>query len=196
MAHIDYYFTTLSPFAYLAGDGLEKVAAKHGATIAYKPVNFMRVMEEMGGLPVPKRHPSRQAYRLQELPRIARRNGLPINLHPAHWPTDPVPSLSAIIAAQDAGGGDVGALARRFLAACWAEERDIANPILVADALRESGFDPDALDLDAAAAKIEPLSDEAIERGVFGAPFYIVGDEKFWGQDRIAYLDDHLAGLG
>lgn len=195
MAHIDYYFTTLSPFAYLAGDGLERVAAKHGATIAYKPVDFMRVMDEMGGLPVPKRHPSRQAYRLQELPRIAKRQGLPITLHPAHWPTDPVPSIAAIIAAGEVGGGDVGALCRRLLAACWAEEKDIADPALVEAALRASGFDPAALDLEAAAARIGPLTDEAIERGVFGAPFYIVGDEKFWGQDRVAYLDDHLAAL-
>lgn len=196
MAHIDYYFTPLSPFAYLAGDGLETIAAKHGATIAYHPVNFMRVMETMGGLPVPKRHPARQSYRLQELPRIARRNGLPLTLHPAHWPTDPVPASAAIIAAERAGGGDVGALARALLAACWAEEKDIADQAVVDAAVKNAGFDPAALDIEAAKAEIEPLTDKAIQAEVFGAPFYIVDGEKFWGQDRLVYLDDHLGGMG
>ncbi len=108
MAHIDYYFTPLSPFAYLAGDGLEVLAAKHGATIAYKPVNAGRLMEAMGGLPVPKRHPSRQAYRLQELPRIAKRAGVPITMHPAHWPTDQSRAAAAIIAAEGRASADQG----------------------------------------------------------------------------------------
>jgi 2-hydroxychromene-2-carboxylate isomerase len=194
MAHIDYYFTPLSPFAYLAGDRLEKVAAKHGATIAYKPVNFMRVMDAMGGLPVPKRHPARQKYRLQELPRIAKRNGLPLNLQPAHWPTNPVPATSAILAAAARGGGDIGKLSQRLLAACWAEEKDIADPDVVSSCLVECGFELTALELGAAEARIEPLTDEAIARGVFGAPWYAVGDQDFWGQDRVEYLDDHLAG--
>lgn len=195
MAHIDYYFTPLSPFAYLAGDGLETIAAKHGATVAYKPVNFMRLMEAMGGLPVPKRHPARQEYRLQELPRIAKRVGLPLVVHPAHWPTDAGYATAAIIAADAAGGGDVGALSQALLRACWAEETDIADRAVVDGALTDAGFDPAALDVEAASARIEPLTDEAIEAGVFGAPFYIVEGEKFWGQDRLTYLDDHLGEI-
>ncbi|WP_340107874.1 2-hydroxychromene-2-carboxylate isomerase [Pikeienuella sp. HZG-20] len=194
MPHIDYYLTPLSPFCYLAGDRLERIAAAHGASIAYKAIDFGRAMAAMGGLPVSKRPVARQEYRLQELPRIAKRNGLPITLHPAHWPTDGAPATAAILAADAAGGGDVGALARRILAACWAEEKDIADPAVIEAALRASGFDPAALDFDAAKERIEILTDEAIARGVFGAPFYIVGEEKFWGQDRLAYLDDHLAG--
>lgn len=194
MPHIDYYFTPLSPFAYLAGDRLERIAATHGARITYKAIDFGRALTAMGGLPVAKRSAARQEYRLQELPRIAKRNGMPITLHPAHWPTDGAPSTAAILAAEAAGGGDVGALARRLLAACWAEEKDIADPEVIATALRASGFDPEALNIAAAKERIAPLTDEAIERGVFGAPFYIVGEQKFWGQDRLAYLDDHLAG--
>ncbi|MEX2521084.1 MAG: 2-hydroxychromene-2-carboxylate isomerase [Paracoccaceae bacterium] len=197
MPHIDYYFTPLSPFAYLAGDGLEKIAARHGATIAYKAVNLGRAMSEFGGLPVPRRHPARQEYRLQEIPRIAKRNGMPITLHPKHWPTDPIPATSAILAAAAAGNGDVGGLSQRLLAACWAQEKDIADQAVVDGALVASGFDPSKLDMAAAAARIEPLTDEAIKRGVFGAPFYILDDgAKFWGQDRLVYLEDHLAGKG
>ena len=104
MAHIDYYLFTLSPFTYLAGDGLEEVAKKHGATVTYKPFGLLKVFEETGTLPPGQRHPSRQAHRLQELARISKMTGLPLNLRPAHWPTNPVPSMSAIIAAQEAGG--------------------------------------------------------------------------------------------
>ena len=140
MAHIDYYFTPLSPFAYLAGDGLEKIAEKYGATIAYKPVNAGRLMSETGGLPVPQRHPSRQAYRLQDLPRIAKRAGLAINLQPAHWPTDQSRAISAVLAAK---GGDTGRLAQVLARACWAEDKDIADQAVIDAALIEAGFDTD-----------------------------------------------------
>ena len=192
MAHIDYYFTPLSPFAYLAGDGLEKIAAKYSASIAYKPVNAGRLMNETGGLPVPQRHPSRQAYRLQDLPRIARHAGLAINLQPAHWPTDQSRAIAANYAAT---GGDTGALAQALARAVWAEDKDIADQAVIDAALAETGFAPASVDYDAGAAQIEPVTDEALAAGVFGFPFYVVEGERFWGQDRLPYLEDHLADL-
>lgn len=196
MAHIDYYFTPLSPFAYLAGDGLERIAAKHGATIAYKPCDMGRVLGETGGLPVGKRHPSRQAYRLQDLPRVAKGAGLTINLQPAHWPTDGTLATAAILAVAEAGG-DAGAVARALMAACWAEDKDIADPKVVDAAVARGGAEVDAHDIEAAKSRIAPLTEEAIAAGVFGAPFYIVdGDERFWGQDRLPYVDQYLAEIG
>ncbi|MEM9011971.1 MAG: 2-hydroxychromene-2-carboxylate isomerase [Pseudomonadota bacterium] len=197
MAHIDYFTFTLSPFAYLAGLELEEVAAKHGATITYKPFALLKVFERTGGTPPGERHISRQSYRAQDLPRVARRKGMPFNLQPAHWPTNPVPSCAAIIAAQEAGGGDLGALTHGFLRACWGEERDVADDAVVRDVLAAAGFDPDLADqgLLSGAEAFERNTEEAVTRHVFGAPFYLVGEEAFWGQDRIPYLDDHLASL-
>ncbi|MEL7214719.1 MAG: 2-hydroxychromene-2-carboxylate isomerase [Pseudomonadota bacterium] len=197
MAHIDYFLFPLSPFTYLAGQGLEEVAAKHGATITYKPFALMKVFEETGTPPVPQRHPSRQAYRLQELERIAKRNALPITMKPAHWPTNPVPAMAAIIAAQSAGGGDVGLLSFALLRACWAEDKDIAQDDVITACLKEAGFNPEigTMALLTGADVIERNTNEALERNVFGAPSYVVGDQVFWGQDRLAYLDDHLASL-
>jgi 2-hydroxychromene-2-carboxylate isomerase len=199
---IDYYFTPLSPFTYLAGDRLERIAEAREAEIDYHPVDMARIFEAVGGLPVHKRHPSRQAYRLQELERIARRTGMPINLHPAHWPTDPLPASLAIIAAQEAarenGGGDPGAVARALLEACWARDLDIADPKVVAEALSDAGFPADLVqgEREARAREIYAAdTDRALEAGVFGAPFYIVGDARFWGQDRLSYLDEHLDRL-
>lgn len=194
MPQIDYFFIPLSPFSYLAGDGLERIAAKHGAKITYKPFNLMKVFEQTGGVPPAQRHPSRQAYRLQELARVAKRQGLPINLKPAHWPTNAAPSCFAIIAAQEAGGGDLGALVHGLMAACWAEERDIAQDDVIRDCLSKAGFDPALADagLLKGAEVFERNTEEAITRGVFGAPTYLVDDQVFWGQDRLSYLDDYL----
>lgn len=198
MAHIDYFTITLSPFAYLAGQGLEEVAKKHGATITYKPFNLMQVFEQTGGTPPAKRHPARQAYRMQELARIAKRNSLPINLKPAHFPSNPAPSCYALIAAQNAGGGDLGGLCHAFLRACWAEDKDLAEDDVVRACLQAYGFDPKLADsgLLSGAQAFEKNTEEALQRNVFGAPSYVVGDQVFWGQDRLSYLDDYLSEIG
>ncbi|MEQ8901894.1 MAG: 2-hydroxychromene-2-carboxylate isomerase [Roseovarius sp.] len=197
MAHIDYYFSTLSPFAYLAGAGLEEIAARHGASVTYKPLDIMALFARTGGTAPAERHPSRNAYRAQELPRQARKRGLPLNLKPAHWPTNPAPSSYAIIAAQNAGGGDVGALVQSVLRACWAEERDIAEDAVVRECLQQAGFDPALADtgLLSGAETYATNLEEAVNAGVFGAPFYVVDSgQSFWGQDRLEDLDLHLAG--
>lgn len=197
MAMIDYYFATLSPYAYLAGDRLEQIAKRHRATITYKPLDLIALFGRTGGTPVPQRHPARQAYRAIDLVRQAKRLDLPFHLTPAHWPTNMAPSSYAIIAAQSAGGGDVGGLVQSFLRACWAEEKDIAQDDVVRACLSKAGFDPALADsgllqgAETYAANLE----EAVECGVFGAPFYILTDgAKFWGQDRLDELDTHLAG--
>lgn len=197
MAHIDYFFVTLSPWTYLAGSRLEEIAAKHGATITYKPADMNRVFAATGGLPLAQRSDARKAYRLQELARAQKKTGLPLTLHPAHFPTNPAPSAYAIIAAQKAGGGDLGALCRHILSACWAEEKNIAEDEVIRDCLARAGFDPALADkglLDGAMT-YEANTEEAIARGAFGAPFYITDTGAcFWGQDRLDDLDAHLAG--
>ncbi len=197
MPHIDYFFATLSPYAYLAGGRLEEIAAKHGATITYKPLDIMGLFSRTGGTPPKDRHFSRQEYRAQELMRQSKKAGKPFNLQPAHWPTNMAPSSYAIIAAQKAGGGDIGALCQSFLRACWAEEKDIADDAVVRDCLSAAGFDPSLADsgLLVGAEEYAENLEEAVKRGVFGAPFYITDtDERFWGQDRVDDLDAYLSG--
>jgi len=197
MAHIDYYFSTLSPFAYLAGSGLEEIADRHGASVTYKPLDIMALFARTGGSAPADRHPSRNAYRAQDLPRQARKRGLPLTPKPAHWPTNPAPSSYAIIAAQKAGGGDLGTLVQSVLRACWAEERDIAEDTVVRDCLQKAGFDPALADsgLLTGAETYAANLEEAVNAGVFGAPFYVVDSgQLFWGQDRLEDLDLHLAG--
>lgn len=195
MAQIEYFFSVLSPFAYLAGGELEEIAAKHGASVRYIPVDIMDLFSKTGGTPPKDRHKSRVEYRKQELSRIAKMKGLPINIAPVHWPTDPLPASCAVIWAS-AENGDVGTLVQTILRSCWANELNISDSDVLADCLDQSGF-----------AGSKPWSGggelisafkkntaEAVERGVFGSPTYLVEDQVFWGQDRLAYLDAWLSG--
>jgi 2-hydroxychromene-2-carboxylate isomerase len=196
MPHIDYYFATISPFTYLSGTQLESIAQKHGATITYKPVDIMGLFGRTGGIPPKDRHPNRQEYRLQDMRRRAIVAGLPLNLKPAFWPTNLAPSSYAIIAAQ-AAGGDVGKLVNALTRSCWADEKNIAEDDVIRACLHEAGFDPALSDsgLLNGAETYSANLEEAVAKGVFGAPFFITDtDERFWGQDRLDDLDRHLAG--
>ena len=197
MSHIEYFVNPISTFSYLASDRLEKVAAKHGASITYKPFDLIGNFTRTGGVPVGQRHESRQEYRMQELKRISKRYDLPMNFKPRHFPTNPAPASYAIIAAQEVGGGDVGALVRAFLRACFVGEKDVADDAVIRACLTENGFAADLADhnMVRAAEIYARNTEEAVSRGVFGAPFYIVGEERFWGQDRIEYLDLYLSEI-
>ena len=173
------------------------MAAKHGASVTYKPLDVIALFGRTGGTPPKDRHPNRIEYRAQELVRQAKKHGLPFNLQPAHWPTNAAPSSYAIISAQNAGGGDLGTLVHSILRAVWAEEKDIAQDDVIKACLTEAGFDPGLADsgLLSGAETYAANLEEAVKAGVFGAPFYIVdGDKRFWGQDKIDDLDAHLAG--
>ena len=197
MAHIDYYMFTLSPFTYLAGNELEQIAVRHGATINYKPFQLMQVFERTGGTAPKDRHISRQIYRDQELPRIAKHNNMDITVKPAFWPTNPAPSCYAIIAAQAVGGGNVGELCQSILRACWLEDKDIADDKVIKDALISNGFDASITEsgLLEGAETFSRNTEDAIQANVFGSPSYIVGDQVFFGQDRLEYLNTYLAEI-
>lgn len=197
MPHIDYFFATLSPYTYLAGTRLEEIAARHGATLSYKPMDVIALFGRTGGVPPKDRHPARQAYRLQELSRASKKTGLALNLKPAFWPTNGAPAAYAFIAADRAGGGDRGKLVHAITRSVWADDKDIARDDVIRACLEEAGFDPALADsgMLAGAETYAANLEEAVERGVFGAPFYITeDDQRFWGQDRLEDLDLHLSG--
>lgn len=198
MAKLRYFFSTISPYTYLAGQRLEEVAAKHGLTIDYKPLDIVALFGRTGGTPPGQRHVSRQEWRLQELARQSRKLGMPMNLKPAHFPTNSAPSAYAIIAAAGSGqNGDIGALAHGYTRAVWAEDKDVADDAVVRAGLEAAGFDPALADsgLLTGAETFSANLEEAVNSGVFGAPFYITeDDQRFWGQDKIADLDAYLSG--
>ena len=199
MAHIDYYFGTPSPWVYLAGGRLQEIATRHGATITYKPLDLMQLFDRTGGTRPDQRHPSRNEYRAQELGRWSQHLDMPLNLRPAFWPVNPAPSSYAIIAAQEAGGGDLAGLVQSFSRAIWAEDENIADDSVIRDRLAAAGFDPALADkgLIIGAETYGRKLEQAVAAGPIGAPIYVVREtgQKFWGQDRLTFLADHLATI-
>jgi len=195
--HIDYYFATISPWTYLGHDRLVSIAHKHGATIAVKPVNFGEVFPASGGLPLSKRAPQRQAYRLVELKRWSEFLGAPINLRPRYFPANGDLAAYWVLAAAENDSAQALALYGAIGKALWVEEGDIADAATLSAVARRLGQDAEALGARAQAPEISAryaaLTKEAIDRGVFGAPSYLVDGELFWGQDRLDFLDRKLA---
>ena len=198
MVQIEYFLNPVSPNVYLAGTRPAEIAAKHGAELTYRPVDLAGLFQRTGGTPLPERHESRKTYRLQEMRRQAAKRAMPITLQPAHFPTNAAPACYAIIAAQADGTGDLGALVFGLARACWAEEKDMAEDGVIRDCLEAAGFDPGLADrgLLAGAETFGRNLEDAVAKGVFGVPFFIVAeaDERFWGQDRLEDLDAYLAG--
>jgi 2-hydroxychromene-2-carboxylate isomerase len=150
-----------------------------------------------GGLPLPKRAPQRQAYRLTELARWRDYLGVPINFQPKFGAASGDPGCRWILAAREHGAPPALALAGAIMRARWAEERDIADAATLGAIAAACGQDADRITARAGSAEITAAYDactqEAIDRQVFGAPTYVYRDELFWGQDRLDFLDRALA---
>jgi 2-hydroxychromene-2-carboxylate isomerase len=193
---IDYFFSLISPWAYLGSERFQEMVRRHGARVAYKPVELGKVFAATGGVPLAKRGAARQAYRLTELARWRDFLSLPLHIQPRFFPADESLAARMVIAA-DRQGLDVGPMTSAILRGVWAEERDIADRCTLAQIAACCGFDADAL-LDAAngeevGAEYARNTEEAIARNVFGSPTYAIGDVLFWGQDRLEFLERALA---
>lgn len=194
---VDYYLTLNSPWSYLGHGRLADLAEAHGLAVRVHPVDFGTIFPATGGLPLGKRSPERQAYRLQELARWPKILGVPINVQPKFWPADETLGAGMVRAAEESGAGGL-ALAGALLSAVWAEDRNIADSETLLAVASDCGLDGGSLmeeaGTQAMAERRAADSREAIERGVFGAPTYIVDGQLFWGQDRLDMLKLLLEG--
>ena len=195
--HIDYYFTPVSPWTHLGHARFAQLLREHRATVAVKPVDYGRVFPVSGGLPLPKRAPQRQAYRLVELKRFAAHLGLPMHLEPKFFPVSGDAACKLIIAAEQAQGPLAALdLAGRCGRAVWEQERNLADTDTLAALLAEAGLPAALLDVaaqPAVAQAFDACTQQAIEVGVFGAPSYVIDGEIFWGQDRLDFVARRLA---
>lgn len=193
---IDYFLSPVSPWTYLGGPRLDRMAKTFGAEIRYIPCDYGKIFAVSGGLPLPQRPKQRQAYRLVDLERWRDHLGMSLALHPKFVPVPPELAARTIIAARQSGA-DAGIVANALLRAVWAEERNVADRDTVAAICRDCGLDGAALvaaaESPASGAEYEANTAEAIERQVFGAPTYIYRDKPYWGQDRLDFLERALA---
>lgn len=194
---VEYFCAPQSPWTYLGHERFVALAIQYGAEVLLKPIDAAKVFAATGGVPVAQRPPQRQAYRLAELTRWSRHLGIPLNLHPKHFPVSGEPGGRMIIAALRTNGTE-RALALLFALgrACWAEERNIADAYTLMTIAND--IDLDGADLlkfaasDEVAAEFIRNTEEAIAADVFGVPWYRIDGEGFWGQDRLYFVERKL----
>ena len=194
---VDYYFAPQSPWAYLGHQRFADICRRTGAAVRVMPIDLGgKVFPISGGLPLGQRAPQRQAYRLVDLQRFSRHLGAPLNLKPQYFPVGGDDAARLIIAADLTQGADAAiALTGAVMAACWAQERNIADEKVLAALLAEQGLPADVLEKahsQAAQERYDAYTQAAIDAGVFGAPSYVIDGEIFWGQDRLDFVERAL----
>lgn len=194
---VDYYLAPQSPWTYLGHARLVALAQKYGATIRIKPMDLGKIFPISGGLPLPKRAPQRQSYRLAELARFRDHLKLPLNIQPAFFPVAGDPAARVIIAVREADGMEAAVkYGGKVLSAVWADERNIADVDTLKLMLTECGL-PTTRFEESLTESIQALYDAdtqtAIDTQVFGSPTFVIEGELFWGQDRLDFVERKLA---
>lgn len=195
---VEYFMAPQSPFVYLGHARFVEIATRHKAQVVLKPFDLGKLFSVSGGLPLAQRPPQRQAYRLVEIQRWAEFLGMPMHLHPTFFPVSGDPAAKIIIAAQLAHGtARALALAGAYSRAVWAEQRNIADPATLAQIADENEFDGanllKASEAQAVQAAYAQNTQDAISAGAFGAPWFVLDGQPYWGQDRLEFLDRALA---
>jgi len=193
--YIDYYLSLVSPWSYLGHERLVRMAKQYDATIRIWPVDLSLIFPSTGGIPLPKRSDQRKAYRMQELRRWRDHSRLNLNFEPLHFPVSDKLAATMVVNLRKQDPHKAIHLAGACLRACWLEERDVSNAETLLAIAAENDLDGGALLADSAAALEEITQDsvKATELGVFGAPSYRFGEQLFWGQDRLEFLERALA---
>lgn len=195
MTQVDYYLTLASPYAYMGHTRFVDISKKMKASVAIKPVNMGYIFSKTGGLPLGKRSPARQAYRFQELERWRQHLDIPLILKPKFFPVNDLQASAMVIAADLKGENGID-LAGAYLRAVWAEERNINAPDTLVSIANDLGIDGAELLTQSGSVEVAQIfernSQDALDIGVFGAPTYAVGEQLFWGQDRLDFLEHAL----
>lgn len=193
---IDYYFAPQSPWTYLGHARLQAIAKAAQAQVRVLPADFGKIFAASGGLPLAKRAPQRQAYRLVELARFRDFLGLPLNLEPRYFPVAPDDAARLIIAVAERDGSAAALrLSAAVFAAVWVQERDIASAETLRDLLTACDLPHERWrqsQTPAVQDRYAANTEAALTAGVFGAPSYCVDGQIFWGQDRLDLLQRRL----
>ena len=204
MLEVSCYYSLSSPWAYFAGPRLVDVIRRHKAKLVLKPFDFQEIVPRTGGVPLRTRPEPRRTYHALELDRWRKYLNMPLNLIPRYYPQDGKPAGWnkppgwMVIAAQERGL-DAPRLSHALLRALWAEERNTADPKVRVEVANENDLPGKELLAAETSSAVQNLyktySEEAERLGVFGAPTFVLNGERFWGQDRLDFLDRALDAL-
>lgn len=192
---IEYFFSFVSLWSYIGSHIFQDLVKRHHAEVAFKPINLYAIFKAGGGKPVRERPLPRQGYRLIEMQRWRDHYEIPLVLWPKFYPADPsLGHRMLLVALRD--GADVATFVHAGLRAVWADELNIADPDTLVRLANANGLDGATMlaqaNEPAIKARADELSREAIDRQLFGAPFYFYRGEPFWGQDRLPQLEDAI----
>ncbi len=192
---VEFFFDVGSPTAYLAWTQLPALCAQAGAGLVYRPMLLGAVFRATGNAS-PAAVPAKGRYMDADMARYARRYGVPFSMNP-HFPIDSLTLMRGAVGAQLRAPARFDDYLRGVFHAMWAQPQNLSDPATAAKALAAAGFDPAEVsgwvnDADVKAA-LRASTDDAVARGVFGAPTMFVGTEMFFGQDRLELVREALA---
>jgi len=198
MKSCQYYFAPHSPWAYLGHERFVALCRQHGVAIDLRPLDLGKVFPASGGLPLAKRAPQRQAYRLTELARWSEYLGVPLKPQPTFFPVSPDAAAKLIVAARLGNGVETALeLTGAVMRALWADDKNIGDEATLVAIADGCGLDGTQLLKAAQTASVQAEydrnTDEGMAASVFGSPWYVYEGESFWGQDRLDFLERALS---
>ena len=193
-----HYFSPMSGFAYLGFAELCVVASRHGAEVDHRPVDIARIFASVDTIAPARQAPARLAWRRTDMARWAQRRALPLNVIPKHWPVDATLASCAMIAAQSLCA-DAAPFISEILSSVWARDEDIANEDTIAALAQACGLNAMKIIADARSNAVRAAYDantqDAIAHGVIGSPTMRIGEENFFGQDRLDFIEAELVRI-
>lgn len=193
MRRVEFFYDYASTYSYLAHREIEQLAERKGAELVFRPMVLGFVFKATGNS-MPAAVPAKAAYMVQDVRRWVRHYGLPFHM-PSVFPVNTIRALRGAVAAL--ADGTFHAYHHAVMTAYWSQDQDIGDPDILAGIATAAGLDGAALmarcETEPVKAALKKNTDEAIERGVFGAPTFFVGDEMFWGNDRLEFVAEALA---
>jgi 2-hydroxychromene-2-carboxylate isomerase len=191
---VEFYFDFGSPYSYLAYKALPAIAAAHGAQIVWRPMLLGGVFKATGNHS-PIEIPAKGKWLNRDLERWAARYGAAFEHNP-HFPINTLVLMRGA-AGMQMRGTDFHKYVGTIFHAMWAEPRNLGDPAELAAVLRQDGFDADAFQAlvndTAVKERLKKNTEEAVARGVFGAPTFFVGEDMYWGQDRLDFVAEALS---
>jgi len=191
---VEFYFDLGSPASYLAATQLPRLCAEAGAELVWKPMLLGGVFQATGNHS-PATIPAKGPYMMKDLARFARRYGVPFQFNP-NFPINTLLLMRGAVGMQMHEPERFPAYVDAMYRAMWAEPRNLNDPATVGAVLQEAGFDAAKMlalaNSQDVKDRLKAVTQEAVERGVFGAPTMFVGKQMFWGQDRLDFVREAL----